>query len=192
MRRVDTSPELSTVVQNTVALAPTGPQIAIGHRAGTDGTLDLLPFEKEMVDVVNAFIGDATIRQEQVDLMKKYQKIYTENVYAIGLTQYPGALIINKRFANIPAGAPIFMFNWAEDNIIRERVYVPADKQRPEYQLQPETLPGRAGLSRSGRQRDKTGQGGASLPCPPTRSRVPNAAFHPEAHPCRHPGAASS
>ncbi len=144
MRRVDTGPELTTVVQNTVALAPTGPQIAVGHRAGTDGTLDLLPFEQEMVDVVNAFMATRD-PQEQVDLMKKYQKLYTENLYAIGLTQYPGALIINKRFANIPPGAPIFMYNWAEDNIIRERVFVPADAQRPEYQLQAETLPGAPG-----------------------------------------------
>ena len=67
-----------------------------------------------------------------------------ENLYGIGLTQYPGALIINKRFANIPAGAPIFMFNWAEDNIIRERVFVPADKQIG-AELHPNTLPGAPG-----------------------------------------------
>jgi peptide/nickel transport system substrate-binding protein len=143
MTRINTA-ELSTVVQNTVALAPTGPQIAIGHRAGKDGTLDLLPFEQEMVEIVNAFMT-STEPSEQIELMKKYQKTYTENVYAIGLTQYPGALIINKRFANIPPGAPIYMYNWAEDNIIRERVYVPADKQHPEYQLQPDTLPGAPG-----------------------------------------------
>ena len=77
--------------------------------------------------------------------MKQYQKLYTENVYAVGLTQYPGALIINKRFANIPAGTPIFMFNWAEDNIIRERVFVPTDKQQ-NYELHPKTLPGAPGL----------------------------------------------
>lgn len=143
MTRIN-SAELSTVVQNTVALAPTGPQIALGHRAGKDGTLDLLPFEQEMVEIVNAFMT-STEPSEQIELMKKYQKTYTENVYAIGLTQYPGALIINKRFANIPPGAPIYMYNWAEDNIIRERVYVPADKQHPEYQLQPDTLPGAPG-----------------------------------------------
>jgi peptide/nickel transport system substrate-binding protein len=143
LSRINSS-ELSTVVQNTVALAPTGPQIALQHRAGTDGTLDLLPFEKDMVDVVNQ-ITASNDPAKTVDLVKKYQKLYTENVWAIGLTQYPGALIINKRFANIPAGAPIFLFNWAEDNIIRERVYVPADKQKPEFQLQPETLPGKPG-----------------------------------------------
>jgi peptide/nickel transport system substrate-binding protein len=138
------SSELPTVVQNTVALAPTGPQIALGHRAGTDGTLDLLPFEEQMVDVVNA-ITEEKDPAAQVELAKQYQKLYTENLWTIGLTQYPGALIINKRFANIPAGAPIFLFNWAEDNIIRERVYVPADRQRPDFELQPQTLPGSPG-----------------------------------------------
>jgi peptide/nickel transport system substrate-binding protein len=136
--------ELISVVQNTANLAPTGPQTSGFHRAGTDGTVDLLPFEKDMVDVVNKFISE-TDAAKRVDLMKQYQKLYTENVYAVGLTQYPGALIINKRFANIPAGAPIFMFNWAEDNIIRERVFVPTDKQQ-NLELHPKTLPGAPGV----------------------------------------------
>ena len=136
--------ELISVVQNTANLAPTGPQTSGFHRAGTDGTVDLLPFEKDMVDVVNKFILE-TDPAKRVDLMKQYQKLYTENVYAVGLTQYPGALIINKRFANIPAGAPIFMFNWAEDNIIRERVFVPTDKQQ-NLELHAKTLPGAPGL----------------------------------------------
>jgi peptide/nickel transport system substrate-binding protein len=76
--------------------------------------------------------------------MKQYQQVFTENVYSVGLTQYPGALIINKRFANIPAGAPIFMYNWAEDNIIRERVYVPEEAQR-DLELFPQTLPDEPG-----------------------------------------------
>jgi peptide/nickel transport system substrate-binding protein len=134
---------LISVVQGTTALAPTGPQVFEYHRAGTDGTLDLLPFEQELVDIVNAFIATSD-KAERAELMKQFQKVYTENVYAVGLTQYPGALIINKRFANIPPGAPIFMFNWAEDNIIRERVYVPADAQQS-YELHPNTLPGAPG-----------------------------------------------
>ena len=135
--------EMVSVVQGTSALAPTGPRTHPFHRAGTDGTVDLLPFEQELVDTVNAFIATSD-NAERAELMKKYQQIFTENVYSVGLTQYPGALIINKRFANIPAGAPIFMFNWAEDNIIRERVFVPADKQG-DYELHPETLPGAPG-----------------------------------------------
>ncbi len=135
--------EMVSVVQGTSALAPTGPRTHPFHRAGTDGTLDLLPFEQELVDTVNAFIATSD-NAERAELMKTYQRIFTENVYSVGLTQYPGALIINKRFANIPAGAPIFMFNWAEDNIIRERVFVPADAQG-DYELHPETLPGAPG-----------------------------------------------
>ncbi len=77
--------------------------------------------------------------------MKQYQKIYTENVNAVGLTQYPGALIINKRFANIPAGAPIFMFNWAEDNIIRERVFVRGRQAGQLRAASRSTLPGKPG-----------------------------------------------
>jgi len=141
IRRSD--PELITVVQNTAQLAPVGPATSWNHRAPDGGEVDLLDFEKGMVDDVNAFIasGDA---EERIALMKDYQKLYTENLYGIGLTQYPGALIINKRFSNVPPGAPIFMYNWAEDNIIRERLWVAEDKQQ-DFELFPNTLPGEPG-----------------------------------------------
>jgi peptide/nickel transport system substrate-binding protein len=135
--------ELITAVQNTALLAPVGPTSAQTHRANTKGELDLLPFEDEMVKTVNAFIAERD-PAKRGDLMKTYQKLYTENLYGIGLTAYPGALIVNKRFSNIPAGAPIFMYNWAEDNIIRERVWVAADKQIS-AELHPKTLPGKLG-----------------------------------------------
>ncbi len=131
--------EMITVVQNTTQLAPVGDTTALQHRANDAGEMDLLPWEQEMADTVNAFIASRDAA-ERIDLMKQYQKLHTENLYSVGLTAYPGALIINKRFANIPAGAPIFMYNWAEDNIIRERVYVPTDAQ-PGYELHPGTLP---------------------------------------------------
>jgi peptide/nickel transport system substrate-binding protein len=134
---------LITVVQNTTELAPVGLSTAREHKANAAGVLDLLPFEQEMVDTMNAFVASRDA-DERVALMKTYQKLYTENLYAIGLTVYPGALIINKRFSNIPEGAPIFMYNWAEDNIYRERVFVAADKQIG-AELHPETLPGALG-----------------------------------------------
>ena len=102
--------------------------------------------------------------------MQEWQKIYTENVYGIGLTQYPGALIINKRFSNIPPGAPIFMYNWAEDNIIRERVWVAADKQGGR-ELHPRHPARRAGRRRAGRVNDRAA---ARPPSPrPARPRAP-------------------
>lgn len=135
--------ELASVVQNTEQLAPTGPRTSWHHRAPEGGQLDLMPFEQQLVDVVNKFISSQD-KDERAELMKQYQKIYTSNVNTVGLTEYSGALIINKRFSNIPSGAPIFMFNWAEDTIIRERVFVKAEKQG-DYELFPEQLPGKPG-----------------------------------------------
>jgi peptide/nickel transport system substrate-binding protein len=135
--------EFVSAVQNTNMLAPTGPKTSQWHQAGADGTSDLQPYEQQLVDAIKTFTGsrDPAVR---IEAMKAYQKTFTENVTAVGLTAYPGALIINKRFANIPAGAPIFMYNWAEDNIIRERVFVPTDAQIG-AELHPQTLPGAPG-----------------------------------------------
>ncbi|TIT76129.1 MAG: ABC transporter substrate-binding protein, partial [Mesorhizobium sp.] len=135
--------ELTSVVQNTVQLAPVGPKTSWDHRAPESGEVDLMPFEKNLVDIVNKFVSTQD-NDQRAELMKKFQKISTENVYNVGLTEYPGALIVNKRFSNIPQGTPIFMFNWAEDSIIRERVFVAADKQA-KYELFPEELPGKPG-----------------------------------------------
>ncbi len=131
--------ELVTVVQNTSIASHLWdrPPVSSTRLPDGKGEVDLLDFEKQMVDIVNKFIASKD-PAERVALMKHYQKINTENVYWAGLTQYPGALIINKRFANVAPGAPIFMYNWAEDNIIRERVYVPADKQQ-KLELYPNT-----------------------------------------------------
>ncbi|TRL33806.1 ABC transporter substrate-binding protein [Rhizobium straminoryzae] len=137
------SSELASVVQNTEQLAPVGPRTSWNHRAPEGKDLDILPFEKQMADLVNRFIASQD-NAERADLMKQYQKISTQNLYTIGLTEYPGALIINKRFSNIPPGTPIYMFNWAEDSIMRERVWVAADKQG-KYELFPQQLPGKPG-----------------------------------------------
>ncbi|MEK1946934.1 MAG: ABC transporter substrate-binding protein [Ensifer adhaerens] len=137
--------EFASVVQNTPQLAATGPRTSWHHRAPEGGVPDLMPFEKELVDIVNKFIA-TNDNAERAELMKQYQKVATTNVDTVGLTEYPGALIINKRFSNIPTGAPILMFNWAEDTIIRERVFVAADKQA-DFELFAEQLPGKPGES---------------------------------------------
>ena len=80
-----------------------------------------------MVDIVNKF-NVSLDAAERVELMKQYQKLHTENAWIIGLVQYPGALILNKRLANIPNGTPPFHFNWSEDSLMRERIYVPAGR----------------------------------------------------------------
>ncbi|MCK3778066.1 ABC transporter substrate-binding protein [Ensifer sesbaniae] len=135
--------EYASVVQNTPQLAAAGPRTSWHHRAPEGGQLDLMPFEQELVDIINKFIA-SNDNAERADLMKQYQKVATTHLDTVGLTEYPGALIINKRFANVPTGAPIFMFNWAEDTIMRERLFVPADKQG-DFELFAEQLPGKPG-----------------------------------------------
>jgi peptide/nickel transport system substrate-binding protein len=120
--------EWITMVQNSAMLAPVGPSTDANHRANAAGELDLLPYEEEMVATINAFISERD-PAARTELAKTYQKLHTENLDTIGLVAFPAALMVNKRFANIPAGAPVFMYNWAEDNIMRERVFVPTDKQ---------------------------------------------------------------
>lgn len=140
IRRVDAW--FVSATQNTLNLAPVGPQTSDQHRANAAGEMELLPFEEEMVAAIQTFVSssDPAVR---VQAMKDYQRIFTQNVNAVGLTVFPGALIINKRFSNVPEGTPIRLYNWAEDSIMRERLFTAAEAQLP--QLHPETLPGAPG-----------------------------------------------
>jgi peptide/nickel transport system substrate-binding protein len=134
------STELITVVQGADALAPMGPYTHAFHRAGPGGRLDLLPYERAMVDIVRLFEAsrDPAVRR---GLMAQYQALSTGNVNAIGLVRFPGALIVNRRIAGVHRGLPVLMFNWAEDAIMRERLFVPPAKQGG-VELRPHTLPG--------------------------------------------------
>lgn len=60
------------------------------------------------------------------------EQILTENLYNVGLVQVPAALLVNKRVRNAHPGTPVFMYEWAEDAVIRERLWVPADLQQDE------------------------------------------------------------
>lgn len=89
---------------------------------------DRLPFEVELEQAVAAFsaTNDAS---EQADLARKMQKLVTENAYTIGTVQVPAALLVNKRIKNAHPGTPVFMYEWAEDGVIRERLWTPASMQ---------------------------------------------------------------
>jgi len=139
LARHDTT-ELTTVVQGADALAPMGPYTHKFHRAGPNGDLDLLPYESEMVRLTKAFIAtDNKAKRRQ--LMSRYQLVSTEQVNAVGLIQFPGGLLINKRIANVPPGTPTIMFNWEEYALMRERLFVPKARQS-RHELRPGTLPG--------------------------------------------------
>ena len=78
---------------------------------------------------------DAAKRKE---LMFQYNKIFTENLYNIGVFVGRYGLGVAKRVNNIPAGTPVFMYTWVEDAIGLEALWTPVDQQLP--QNRPETL----------------------------------------------------
>ena len=91
-----------------------------------------------MVDAVNQ-IQQTWDPAEAASAAKVIQKNWTENVYTVGLTQAPAALLINKRIKNAHPGTPVFMFEWAEDGIVRERLWAASGEQIEE--LLPGTIP---------------------------------------------------
>jgi len=92
---------------------------------------DRLDFEAELETQYNAFVAsnDAV---ERASLAQSMQRLMTENVYYIGTVQIPAALLVNKRVRNAHPGTPVFMYEWAEDGVMRERLWTPADLQEAE------------------------------------------------------------
>lgn len=108
------------------------------HLTDEDGNRNLFDWEQEMVDAVN-LIQETSDPAEAAEAAKVIQQNWTENVYTIGLVQAPAALLINKRIKNAHPGTPVFMFEWAEDGVVRERLWATADEQIEE--LLPNTIP---------------------------------------------------
>lgn len=108
------------------------------HPVNEAGERNLFDWEQEMVDAIN-MIQQTWDPAEAADAAKLIQRNWTENVYTIGLTQAPAALLINKRIKNAHPGTPVFMYNWAEDNIVRERLWTASEDQIAE--LLPDTIP---------------------------------------------------
>ena len=48
----------------------------------------------------------------------------TENVYFVGVFVGRYGLAAAKRFNNVPAGMPVFMYQWTWDNVMAEQVWV--------------------------------------------------------------------
>ncbi len=107
------------------------------HREGADPR-ELLDFEQELVDIVNAFCAepDTNVRLEQ---MAEYNRIVTDNVYFVGVFVGRYGLASAKRFNNVPAGMPVFMYQWTWDNVMAEQVWVAPEEQID--QLRPGVIP---------------------------------------------------
>ena len=72
-------------------------------------------------------------------LMSQYNKIFTENLYNIGVIVGRYGENLTKRFKNVNPGLPAFLYTWTEDAIMLEQVWSPADQQQK--QVRPNTVP---------------------------------------------------
>ncbi len=100
------------------------------HLTGKDGR-DMMSFETELADLVQKF-GSTDDSVAQANYANRMQELLSQNYYNIGLVQVPAALLVNKRVKNAHPGTPVFMYEWAEDAVIRERLWVPAAMQTEE------------------------------------------------------------
>jgi peptide/nickel transport system substrate-binding protein len=129
--------EFALPFKNVTALAPI---TAIGfnsHREG-DEPRQLMDFEQQLIDIVQEYRStfDAEGRRE---LMFEYNRIFTENVYNLGVFVGRYGLGLAKRVKNVADGTPVFMYQWVEDAILLDTLWTPVDQQLP--QNRPDTIP---------------------------------------------------
>jgi peptide/nickel transport system substrate-binding protein len=98
----------------------------------------LLDFEQSLIDIMTKFSQtfDAAARKQ---LITQYNKIFTENVYQLGVFIGRYGLGVSKRVKNIPPGTPVFDYEWVEDAVLLDQLWTPADQQLKENR--PNTLP---------------------------------------------------
>ncbi len=107
------------------------------HKDTAEKPRELMDFEKQLVDIMTKYKStyDAAARK---DLLTQYNKIFTENVYDLGVFVGRYGLGTAKRIKNIADGTPVFMYQWVEDAILLDTLWTPKDQQLP--QNRPDTI----------------------------------------------------
>jgi len=122
---------------NVTGLAPITDNFAY-HRVGAGQERTLMPFEQDLIDVVNEYASNYDA-EERKALMFDYNHIFTENVYNIGIFTSRYGLGTAKRVKNIADGTPVFMYTWVEDAVLLDTLWTPEEEQLP--QNRPNTIP---------------------------------------------------
>lgn len=126
--------EMTTPFTRCDDLGPVTSTTPAWHRESGEGR-ELLDFEVEMVEIISQFClePDFEVRKE---LMSRYNRLYTENVYNVGGIIGRYGLALAKRFKNVPVGSPPFFYQWTWGNVQPDQIWV-----APEDQLD-QVLPG--------------------------------------------------
>ncbi len=118
-------------------LAPVTKESPGWHREGAEAR-QLQPFEEDLVGIINEFCLEPDTDARRA-LMDEYNRIYTENLYTIGVFIGRYGLAAAKRFNNIPTGMPVFLYNWTWENAMPEQVWVDPENQIDH--VKPEVIP---------------------------------------------------
>jgi peptide/nickel transport system substrate-binding protein len=118
-------------------LAPITDQTPNWHRKGAEDR-QLQPFEEELIRIVSEFRLEPDAAK-RVELMTEYNRIFTENIYNIGVVVGRYGLALAERFQNVPVGTPVFLYEWTWANVQPDQVWVMPEDQLPE--IYPGTVP---------------------------------------------------
>lgn len=114
------------------------------HRVA-EGALDAdeyADFEQRAMEISNEFCL-ATDFDTEFALMSELNKLYTENVYNLGLIVGRYGLMLNKNFKNVPIGTPAFLYQWDANNYLMEQIWLEPEHRTDQGQVEiyPETVP---------------------------------------------------
>ncbi len=129
--------EFALPFRNVTAMAPITDNFQY-NRVGAGQERTMMDAEQQMVDIINEYrlTFDAEGRRA---LMFEYNKLFTENVYTLGIFVGRYGLGLAKRVMNVPDGTPVFLYQWVEDAILLDMLWTPVDQQKP--QVRPNTIP---------------------------------------------------
>jgi len=118
-------------------LGPVTKENPMWHREGAEPR-QLRPFEEKLVDIINEFALEPD-SAKRLELMYEYNRIFTENVYDVGVIIGRYGLAMAKRFKNVPVGCPTFLYQWTWGNCQTDQVWVAPENQLPE--IRPGEIP---------------------------------------------------
>ena len=124
--------EYQVPIANLDWLAPLTARVPEWHQGTAENPQELLPFENDLVDLIIQHQQVRRTPSARGELLRDYNRVFTENIYNVGLITIPAALIINKRIRNVPPGTPVLAYQWSEDNVMRERFWVAEEDQLDE------------------------------------------------------------
>jgi len=88
------------------AIGPLGPNTPEWHLAGPEGQRDLLPFEEEIRELLLS-TATMTSAAERKETFGQILRLYTKNLYTIGIVESRMGIGYSKRFRNVPSDFPV-------------------------------------------------------------------------------------